>query len=116
MHNGVLPIESKHDKTDSEIFLNSIGRLLMKAGLTSPETARLLNDTGSRFAVCDVRRHYIGLFGDFQYFGGCAFSNLRPFYKGKLALTAGGRVSYVKNAPAPPPAPLSYFEDFRLPF
>lgn len=91
MHNGVLPIASEHDRTDSEIYLRRVGGRLLRHGLSSGEAARTFDVRGNRFAVLDAKRRHIALFGDFQTVGGVSFSNLRPFY-GHEMVTRGGRL------------------------
>ena len=96
MHNGVLPIESKNDMTDSEIYLHKVGEKVLRGGLTSPAAAKAFNVSGSRFAVCDVRTRRIAMYGDFTPIKGVYFSNLRPFYAGGLVVN-NGRLDYQKS-------------------
>lgn len=100
MHNGVLPIESRHDLTDSEIYLRRVGGRLARHGLVSGEAVRVFDVRGNRFAVLDAKRRHIALFGDFQTVGGVSFSNMRPFLQHKI-ITGGGRLD-VAPLDAPP--------------
>lgn len=100
MHNGVLPIESRHDLTDSEIYLRRVGGRLARHGLMSGEAARLFDARGNRFAVLDAKRRHIALFGDFQTVGGVSFSNLRPF-GGRKIVARGGRLDVASFDAAP---------------
>lgn len=93
MHNGVLPIESKNDKTDSEIYLHKVGAKVLRKGLTCPQTAKIFDVFGSRFALCDVRTRRIAMYGDFTPVKGVYFSNLRPFYGGEFIVN-NGRLDY----------------------
>lgn len=78
MHNGVLPIASKHDKTDSQIFLQqSLGPLLQLFGADSPVIDALLSATGSRFAILDKQKNKISIFGNWTMIDGVFYSNLR---------------------------------------
>lgn len=89
MHNGVLPIKSVGDRTDSEIYLRRVGARLLRHGLLSGVAAKLFDVRGSRFAVLDAKRRHIALFGDFQTVRGVSFSNMRPFMSHKF-VTRGG--------------------------
>lgn len=74
-HNGVLPISSKNDKTDSEIcFRERILPVIRRLGF---ENARKYIDqyrAGSRFAIM-MPNGDIETFGDYQNFQGCLYSN-----------------------------------------
>lgn len=80
MHNGVLPIASRHDKTDSQIFLQqSLGPMLRAFGIDSAVVAATLNATGNRFAILDKQQKNISIFGDWTMIDGVFYSNLRFF-------------------------------------
>lgn len=76
-HNGVLPIASKNDKTDSEIaFVNIIYPAIQINGFRSAEADRVIQDTAgtSRFAI--MKGSDVELFGDWFKVDGCLYSNL----------------------------------------
>lgn len=78
MHNGVLPIASRHDRTDSQIFLRqSLGPLLDSFGAGSAVAQSLLTATGSRFAILDKKQSKIFIFGEWTMVDGVFYSNLR---------------------------------------
>lgn len=78
MHNGVLPIRSRRDKTDSQIFLNKLlGPSLQTFGADSLVVQSMLNATGSRFAILDKKQKKINIFGRWHIIDGVYFSNLR---------------------------------------
>lgn len=78
MHNGVLPIQSKHDKTDSQLFLSqALGPLLQIFGADSFVVKSMLDATGNRFAVLDRKRKKINIFGSWSNIDGVYYSNLR---------------------------------------
>ena len=82
-HNGVLHIQTHKDMTDSEtafrnIFLPNIKLYGLWSDNVSFVAKQVIADNGSRFAFMqgdDVR-----LFGKFQYYEGCLYSNLRFLY------------------------------------
>lgn len=85
-HNGVLPFESKHDRTDSEIaFVNIIYPAIKINGFRSKEADRVIEDTAgaSRFAI--MKGDDVELFGNWYEVDGCLYSNLNwlrlPYYK-----------------------------------
>lgn len=76
-HNGVLPIESKNDMTDSEIaFRNIIYPAIQHNGFKSEEADRVISQTAgsSRFAIMVGRD--VELFGHWDEIDGCFYSNL----------------------------------------
>ena len=78
MHNGVLPIKSRHDRTDSQIFLQqSLGPMLRAFGAASDVVSATLNATGSRFAILDKKQKQISIFGKWSMIDGVYYSNLR---------------------------------------
>ena len=83
-HNGVLPIQSVNDKTDSEIaFDNIIYPVIQKNGFMSKEADRIIKKTAgsSRFAI--MKGDQVELFGQWFKYDGLLFSNLnwRPWYE-----------------------------------
>ncbi len=81
-HNGVLPIDSTNDRTDSEIYFRSdLVPAIKKYGLASRDfdsVADRLRGT-SRFAYMQGEQIYIQ--GDYYEHGGCYFSNLNWRYR-----------------------------------
>lgn len=78
MHNGVLPIKSTHDRTDSQIFLQqSLGPMLQAFGAASDVVGATLDSTGCRFAILDKRQKQISIFGKWMMIDGVFYSNLR---------------------------------------
>lgn len=78
MHNGVLPYRSRHDKTDSQIFLaSSLGPSIQAFGADSFVVQSMLNATGSRFAILDKKNEKINIFGKWSIIEGVYYSNLR---------------------------------------
>ena len=76
-HNGVLPIKSKNDKTDSELaFLNIIYPAIQINGFRSKEADRVIKSTAgpSRFAI--MKGSDVELFGEWFKVKGCLYSNL----------------------------------------
>lgn len=76
-HNGVLPIASKNDMTDSEIaFRDIIYPAIQHNGFKSKETTRVINDTAgsSRFAI--MQKNKVRLFGKWHKVDGLYYSNL----------------------------------------
>lgn len=79
-HNGVLPIESTNDKTDSEIaFRSIIMPKIRKHGFDSKEMIDACLDIvgSSRFAIFDVKQNAIRTIGSFTPYEGVYFSNMR---------------------------------------
>lgn len=77
-HNGVLPIQSEHDKTDSEIMFDKyIYPLIAKYGLRSSQVINFINQHigASKFALMQGRE--VVTFGDFTKIDGVYFSNTR---------------------------------------
>ena len=77
-HNGVLPIESKNDLTDSEIcFRAEIVPALKDYGFDSKEFDRVVNRIrhGTRFAI--MHKGEVKTYGDFQTLNNIKYSNLR---------------------------------------
>ncbi|MCL1932430.1 MAG: class II glutamine amidotransferase [Candidatus Azobacteroides sp.] len=77
-HNGVLNIETKNDRTDSETFFdNIVMKAINKYGFDSRALDDImLKNTGfSKFALMNDKK--ITLYGDFiEYEDGCYYSNL----------------------------------------
>lgn len=76
-HNGVLPIPSKNDMTDSEIcFRETLVPAIKKYGFGSERFCRIEDNVRgcSRFAF--MKDGKISMFGDWQEFDGCLYSNL----------------------------------------
>lgn len=74
-HNGVLPISSKNDMTDSEIcFREKILPAIRRLGYENAKKYIEKWRGGSRFAIMKPDGD-IETFGSFQYFNGCLFSN-----------------------------------------
>lgn len=79
-HNGVLPIASRNDKTDSEIAFTSIFLpYILQYGIQDEETTDKINYVrgSSRFAFMDRTQGYIYTFGAFECINGVMFSNIR---------------------------------------
>lgn len=77
-HNGVLPIKSVNDMTDSEIFFRSqVYPLIDRYGYESEVTERLISAAAgsSRFAM--MYRGKVKLYGDYTKLNGVYYSNLR---------------------------------------
>ena len=80
-HNGILDIKPTNDKTDSETaFIRYLYPYIEQYGLHSPEAEKMVQNIieSSKFAFMqgdDVR-----LFGHFEEWQGCYFSNLRFAY------------------------------------
>ncbi|MDR1553055.1 MAG: class II glutamine amidotransferase [Prevotellaceae bacterium] len=77
-HNGVLSIETRNDKTDSETFFKEyVMPFIRKYSFDSDEFRTLISayDSLNRFAI--MKAGVIKLFGNFQELEGCYFSNLR---------------------------------------
>lgn len=77
-HNGVLPIESKNDMTDSEIYFHRLLPKLKKYGIDSPQVKKDVENIigGSKFCIFDTQRQQVKLFGHYTEVNGCYFSNL----------------------------------------
>ncbi len=76
-HNGVLPIPSKNDKTDSEIcFRERILPAIRRLGFEGAKKYIDHERNGSRFAIMRSDGE-VELFGNYQYLQGCLFSNFR---------------------------------------
>lgn len=76
-HNGVLPIPSKHDMTDSEIcFRETLVPAIKKYGFGSERFCTIEDNArgGSRFAYMKDGRLYMS--GDFIEHDGCYYSNM----------------------------------------
>lgn len=83
-HNGVLPIKSVNNQTDSQIFFNETVRpLITEFGFNSlvfkTEMTRIAYATGSRFAV--MKNGNVHLFGNFVKVDGRFYSNTRHFWR-----------------------------------
>lgn len=98
-HNGVLPIISKNDKTDSEIFFRESFLPTFKKCGWNEQTENVIKNVigGSKFAFLD-KNEGLKTFGEFYAVKGCncLFSNLRwdysRFYvKPKITETKGKR-------------------------
>jgi predicted glutamine amidotransferase len=79
-HNGVISIETKNDKTDSETFFRErVITVIDEYGFDSYEFDNLMSRyTGSRFAI--MKEGIIKTFGGFQKLQGCYYSNLRFYH------------------------------------
>ena len=82
-HNGILNVIPYKDTTDSEtafrsLFVPCISRYGIDAGETKVSIAQVRANTGSRFAF--MQGEDIRLFGEFESYDGCMFSNLRFLY------------------------------------
>lgn len=76
-HNGVLPIPSVNDMTDSEIALNEIVYpAIHENGFKSPQADRIIKEAahGSRFAIMVGKE--VELFGEWHMVNGIYYSNL----------------------------------------
>lgn len=90
-HNGVLPIESKNDMTDSEIcFRKTLVPAIKKYGLASKMFDEISDNQrgGSRFVYMQGEDVYFQ--GNFTELDGCLYSNLNWQYK----LLEQGRMIY----------------------
>lgn len=78
-HNGILPIASKNDKTDSELYFKQLLPLLYEQGLKGQIVKNYINSTigFSKFCIFDTEKKQIKLFGTFEKYGSCFFSNMR---------------------------------------
>ena len=78
-HNGVLPIASINDKTDSEILFETLLPNLYDFGANSDIIKNVLDKyaTSSRFAIFDTQNKQVRLFGTFYDINGCLYSNVR---------------------------------------
>lgn len=77
MHNGILPINSENDMTDSEIAFRQILQPTIKDyGLSSPELIEEVDEIigFSKFAF--MQNEEVNIYGDFRLYEGCYFSNL----------------------------------------
>ena len=77
-HNGVLPIQSVNDMTDSEIFFRSeVYPLVMKHGYGSKVIESLISTTtgNSKFAM--MYKGKVKLYGNYLKLNGIYYSNLR---------------------------------------
>ena len=97
MHNGVIDFyQNDFDITDSQAFLMDNYAKLVRFGVQSANTARIFGRyKSSKFVLMDTKSGEIKTFGDFTSFGGCLFSNLRPFADGLTI--SDGRVDYPQN-------------------
>lgn len=80
-HNGVLPIPSVDDKTDSEIvFREDIYPAIERCGFGSVEADNVINSIigGSRFAL--MYKGETRLYGNFSKIGNVYYSNLNWLY------------------------------------
>lgn len=82
-HNGVLPIDSKNDMTDSEIcFRESLIPAAKSFGYGSETFNSIVEKVrhGSRFAF--MKNGKVETYGSWQEFEGCLYSNLNflPYY------------------------------------
>lgn len=74
-HNGVLPIPSKGDKTDSEIcFREKVLPAIRRFGFEGAKKHIDQWRSGSRFAIM-MPNGEVELFGNYQYLQGCLYSN-----------------------------------------
>ncbi len=80
-HNGILSVEPIRDKTDSETaFIRYLYPYIDQYGLFSADTDKAVANIieSSRFAF--MQGEDVRLFGDFETFQDCYFSNLRFRY------------------------------------
>lgn len=77
MHNGILPITPKEDRTDSETFFTKIYPTIARWCFGSPEADNAIKSMqgGSRFAFMQNGRVY--LYGRYEEIDGVLYSNLR---------------------------------------
>ena len=97
MHNGVIEFyQNDYDITDSQAFLMDNYAKLVRFGVQSDKTAKVFDHyKSSKFVLLNTKSGVIKTFGDFVAYGGCLFSNMRPFVGG-LTIT-DGRVDYPQN-------------------
>ena len=97
MHNGTLDFYTNDDDiTDSQAFLMDNYVKFVRFGVQSEKTAKIFDRfKSSKFVLLDAKSGQIKTFGDFISFGGCLFSNMRPF-AGGLTIS-DGRVDYPQN-------------------
>ena len=97
MHNGVIDFyQNDCDITDSQAFLMDNYAKLVRFGVQSANTAKIFGRyKSSKFVLMNTKSGEIKTFGDFTSFGGCLFSNLRPFADGLTI--SDGRVDYPHN-------------------
>lgn len=80
-HNGILPIESIDNKTDSQILFDSVLSGAAEVyGIESQTFKQIVSKTigSSKFAFLDS--HNVYMFGNFEQANGLYYSNLRGIY------------------------------------
>lgn len=97
MHNGVIDFyQNDYDITDSQAFLMDNYVKFARFGVQSAKTAKIFDRyKSSKFVLLNTKSGEIKTFGDFVPYGGCLFSNMRPF-AGGLTIS-DGRVDYPQN-------------------
>lgn len=81
-HNGILGVEPKGDKTDSETaFRKYLVPAIKKGGFDGDDLRYAVYNIigGSKFAF--LHGNKLKLFGSFLEYGGCLYSNLRHLYR-----------------------------------
>lgn len=77
-HNGVLPIQSVNDMTDSEIFFRSqVYPLVMKYGYESKVTESMMMAAAGSSKFAMMYKGKVKLYGDYTKLNGVYYSNLR---------------------------------------
>ena len=77
-HNGHLNIETQNDMTDSETFFKgNLMKIIDKHGYNSDNLEKFIYEKGgySKFAL--MKGKNIRMFGNYENFEGCYYSNLR---------------------------------------
>lgn len=77
-HNGVLPIQSVNDMTDSEIFFRSeVYPLVMKYGYESKIVESLISAAAGSSKFAMMYKGKVKLYGNYLKLNGIYYSNLR---------------------------------------
>ncbi len=77
-HNGVLPIQSVNDMTDSEIFFRrKVYPLVMKYGYESKVTESMMMASAGSSKFAMMYKGKVKLYGDYTKLNGVYYSNLR---------------------------------------
>ena len=77
-HNGVLPIQSVNDMTDSEIFFRGqVYPLVMKYGYESKVTESMMMAAAGSSKFAMMYKGKVKLYGDYTKLNGVYYSNLR---------------------------------------
>lgn len=94
-HNGVLPIESVENKTDSQILFETILAPAAKLyGVKSRTFAQIADSvrSTSKFAFLDANG--VTTFGSFESVNGLLFSNLRGLYDLRFGINSYNSTAY----------------------